>query len=359
MPNSFYDTSTLVSAINKMVRPRSFLRDRYFPCNPATDIFSTEYVLIEIKDGNKKMAPFVTPIKGGVLMERDAVRMEQFAPPTIAPSRVLRADQLRKRGFGEALYAGLTPEQRAQQTTLQDIADLDDAITRREEKMAADIMFTNKCVMKHICDDPDKSDIVQLDFADNGNNGAQYTPSEKWTVDTPWELIEADINEMIKMLTRRGIEAIDIILGTNVALTIKNNKEFKELLDIKNLDAGALKAAEDNAGAALLGSIVIAGHRLNVFTYDETYEDDETGELKEFVPVDSICISAPSAGHMCYGSTVLLEGDAGNEDFVNYPNSRVPQYVSDRKTGVREIILHSHPLPLPKKVNPWVTAEVV
>ena len=36
--------------------------------------------------------------------------MERYTPPFVAPRRVLTLDELRKRGFGEALYSQLTPE---------------------------------------------------------------------------------------------------------------------------------------------------------------------------------------------------------------------------------------------------------
>ena len=35
--------------------------------------------------------------------------MERYTPPFVAPRRVLTLDELRKRGFGEALYSQLTP----------------------------------------------------------------------------------------------------------------------------------------------------------------------------------------------------------------------------------------------------------
>lgn len=356
---SFYSTSTLVSAVDQMTKPKSFLRDRYFPCNPAVDIFNTEYVLIEIKNGSKKLAPFVTPLKGGVLMKRDAVRMEQFVPPTVAPARVLSVDDLKKRGFGEALYANLTPEQRAQQLTLMDISDLNDMITRREEKVASDILFTNKCIMKHITDDPTKTEDCELDFTNDGDNKALYTPSTNWTEDTPFSAIELDIYAMVRQLTSRGLPASDMLLGLEAALVLKNNKEFVKRLDIEHLDAGALKATEGVNGATLLGSIVVMGHKLNLFTYDEEYEDDETGELKQYIPTRSICITAPAAGHSCYGSTILLEGAAGEEEPVNYAAARVPQYLANRKSGIREVVVHSHPLLLPHNVDPWVFAEVI
>lgn len=353
---SFYSTFALISAYKMMQRPKSFLRDRYFPCNPSKDIFNTEQVLIEIGEGSKKLAPFVTPLKGGVLMKRNASRMESFTPPTIAPARTLTSDELKKRGFGEAIGGNLSPAQRQQQYLLTDIEELGDSITRREELMASDILFTNKCVMKHIADDSEKGEDVQLDFTNNGDNNALYTPSIKWTVDTAFETIERDFYAMILMLTNRGIAAEDVLMGTEVALILKNNKEFLKHLDTDNLDAGAVTAVKDVDGAALWGTIVIMGRRLNLFLYEETYEADD-GTVKSYIPADKICITAPGAGHTCYGAHSLIP--EGKEDFETYASERIPQYVVNRDKGIRKVIVYSHPVLLPKAIDPWVFATCV
>lgn len=104
MPFNFYDTHTLLMAVQQLTPAATFLRDRYFPTNDASDIFATDDVLVEFRDGSKKLAPFVAPRKGGVTVLRAGYNMERYTPPFVAPRRVLTLDELRKRGFGEALY---------------------------------------------------------------------------------------------------------------------------------------------------------------------------------------------------------------------------------------------------------------
>ena len=62
MPNIIYRTLTMIAAIQAMTPHKTFLRDRYFPTSPA-DIFPTDEVLIDYKDGNKKIAPVVAPAR--------------------------------------------------------------------------------------------------------------------------------------------------------------------------------------------------------------------------------------------------------------------------------------------------------
>ena len=112
MPFNYYDTHHLLASVQQLAPLHTFLLDRYFPTNAATDIFSTDDVLVEYRKGSKKAAPFVAPRKGGITILREGYTMKRFTPSYIAPKRPLTSDDLKKRGFGEALYTQLTPEQR-------------------------------------------------------------------------------------------------------------------------------------------------------------------------------------------------------------------------------------------------------
>ena len=175
-----FKTHTMLMMVEGLNPLYTFLRDRYFPTNDATDVFATEDVLVEYRDGSKKLAPFVAPRKGGVAVLRKGYHVERYTPPYIAPKRTMTADDLQKRGFGEALYTKLTPAQRQGALMMKDFEDLDEMIHRREEAMAAETLLTNGCVMKHITDDPNKTDDQEIRFYDGENNPAQYTPDKDW-----------------------------------------------------------------------------------------------------------------------------------------------------------------------------------
>ena len=86
MPFNFYDTHTLLMAVQQLTPAATFLRDRYFPTNDASDIFATDDVLVEFRDGSKKLAPFVAPRKGGVTVLRAGYNMERCA--SVASARL-------------------------------------------------------------------------------------------------------------------------------------------------------------------------------------------------------------------------------------------------------------------------------
>ena len=140
MAFNYYDTHHLLFSVRQLSPIHTFLLDRYFPTNAATDIFSTDDVLVEYQKGSKKAAPFVAPRKGGITILRDGYTMMRFTPSYIAPKRFLTIDDLKKRGFGEALYTQLTPEQRQGAIILGDLDNLRMMNIRRKEAMAAEVI---------------------------------------------------------------------------------------------------------------------------------------------------------------------------------------------------------------------------
>ena len=51
-----FKTHTMLMMVEGLNPLYTFLRDRYFPTNDATDVFATEDVLVEYRDGSKKLA---------------------------------------------------------------------------------------------------------------------------------------------------------------------------------------------------------------------------------------------------------------------------------------------------------------
>ena len=354
MPFNFYDTHTLLMAVEQLTPPTSFLRDRYFPTNDMNDLFATTDVLVEYKDGTKKLAPFVAPRKGGVPILRQGYEMKSFTPPNIAPSRPLSIDDIKKRGFGEALLTTLTPEQRQYSLVLKDAQELSEYITRREEWMCAEVMQTNGCIMKHIADDATEADEMEVRYYSEGSNPAKFTPSTNWTKD--YDGITADIAAMAKLLTRRGLPARELVCGGAAAEALMNNTEIQKRLDIKNYDAGRIDPATLPNGAAHIATLNIQGRLIDVICYDEVYTDDD-GDTQAFIGDKNVVLTAPGAGRLCYGAVSQIEQSDGL--FHTYTGRRVPKYLSEPQKNTRSLTMTSCPLPMPIQKNPFIVATVL
>lgn len=356
MPVNFFDTHTLLASVEEISPLRRFLLDRYFPTNTASDVFATSDVLVEYKKGTKKAAPFVAPRKNGIAVLRDGYSMKRFTPSHIAPKRTLSIDELNKRGFGEALYINLTPAQRQGVMIMNDLSELKDMNTRRKEEMAAQVMFTNACVMKEYVDDLGNYEEKEVRFYDEAQNPATYTPSANWsTSEASGKQIITDLAAMAKMLTSRGLPATDVIVAPDVADVILNNEWILKLMDNKRLEIGGIAPEELPSGATKIARLNCKGRMLDIISYDEEYEDVD-GTIKPFVPAGSICVTAAAAGRTVYGSITQLEQADG--EFHTYAGVDVPKYTSDATSNLREVMLTTAPLCMPNNANPFITAKV-
>lgn len=354
MSLDIFSTHTLLMAVKQLTPPSSFLRDRYFPTNDATDLFSTEDVLIEYRDGNKKLAPFVAPRKGGVTMFRQGYTMDRFTPPNIAPKRSLTIDDLKKKGFGEALFSQLTPEDREAMLVLRDAEELGEAISRREEAMAAEVLLTNGCIMKHIADDKNKGDEYSISFYEGSTNPAQYTPAVKW--DQTGNAMLDDLAVMIRMLTQKGLPAADFVCGPAVANAMINDAAVQKFLDNRRYELGSVRPERLAASAAVVMVLNIYGRLISVISYDETYTDD-SGKDVPYIPEGKGILTAPGAGRTLYGAVTQLE--QSDRRFHTYTGRRVPKYVADVNGNTRDLTLSSRPLMIPNHKNPFIVIDAL
>ena len=224
---NFFDNVILQAITEEIVPKRGFFKDRYFPTG-AGDIFKADEVLTEYRKGDRKLAAFVAPDVHDIPIARRGYEVHSYQPAYIAPSRVLTMDELKKRGFGEALYPGMDEAQRAARLLADDMNDMENRIAGTEEWMAAQTMISNGCTMQEMIDGKTKGNKKIVRFYDNKSDHT-YTVAKKWnaTGGDFW----ADIKAMCRMLSYRGLPAKDLILGTDAADYILADEKTRQLLD--------------------------------------------------------------------------------------------------------------------------------
>lgn len=349
MTLNYTETVALIAAFKQEQKPTTFLKSRYFPDGRT---FATDEVIVEYQDGNQKIAPFVVPEKDGKLVDRDKYVAEAYQPAYIAPKRALTIDTLKKKGFGEALYAELTPEQRALKITADDLVDMEKMIVRREEEMCSQVLQNNKLVMNHQTDDNSKPIVKHITFYTEGSNPAIYAPAELWT-SADADII-ADVAAMADQLGERGLPATDVILGAEAAAAFLNNEKILKLLDNRNYNIGAIDPTEGFNGATLLGVLNCNGHKMNFISYVAKYEAED-GTLTPYINPKDVIVTAPNCGVTNYGAITQI--DFGAADFKTYEGKRVPLY--SVKDQVKTVSLRTAPLVQPNAKSPFLKATVV
>ena len=352
---NFFDNYTLMAITKEIVNEPHFFRDRYFPTG-AGDIFDSDKVLTEYQKGDRRLAAFCSPRIGDIPVDRIGYQIHEYKPSYIGLSRSLTIDDLAKRGFGEAIYPGSTPAERAAKLQLEDLTFLDKRIARREEWMAVQTMINNACTMQEYLDANTAGEENYVAFFDSTSDHT-YTVngSKKW--DTANGEIEKDVKAMCKMLQKRGLPAADLILGSSAAEAVLANQKLRDLLD-KNLaiDFGAINNTIEYPGVVRMGTLNFGGFRLTLWDVSESYEADD-GTDTPFFPANSAMVTAPACGHMMYGRIDQI--DFGSTEFKSYAAKRVSKFFVDADKDIRKIRLGSRPLAAPKNYCPYIYAANV
>lgn len=345
----------------------TFFRDRYFPTAPG-DIYAADKVLVEYRDGDNGMAPFMLLDADPINVKRGGYEIHDYAPTCIKQSRNLTADQLKQRGFGEAILSNSTEEERAAHLVQADLALLERRFARTEELLCANTMINNGFTVNEMIDADTVGNVATVQFYDpNKGNDGVYTISTQWTTSTAWSAIVADVRAMCRALSRRGLPHTDLIVGQAVADILLGNTDFQKLV---NRDSGIIISSPivqeltQYDGVSLIGIVNFGGYRLNVISVDEQYQDKvyDSGSgtyvttWVNYFPAKGMMVTAPAAGHLMYAHIVHMDED-GNVDTIT--GKRVPDLFVDRRRKIREIILESRPFAAPNNYSPWVYAANV
>lgn len=351
-----YSTQTMITALENIPPKPVFLKDRYFPTSD-NDIFTTEDVLVDYKDEyQRKMAPCVIPMRGGIPVARTGYKTERLTPPYVAPERILTIDDLNKRQFGETLFSRRKPAEREAAILKKDLVELCEMIDMREEYMSAMVLFENGYNLRHYADEygGDKYEEFTIHFYDEESNPAVYTPSASW--DGGDDQFYQDLMVIIRAQRRRGITVSDLIMGENVAIELMKNDFLLKLLDNRRVQIGEIQPKELPNGATSYGKIIVDGIALEMISYNLQYVD-EKNIVQNLVPADSIAVTAPNTGKILYGTVTQVE--ESDRKFHSYTAKRVPHVVTNVKDSIRTLTEKSRPLAVPNVKNSTISAKVL
>lgn len=353
IPINLLDSYHLLASVEEVTHVPQFFKDRYFSTG-AEDIFAADKVLVEFKNGDEEMAPFVSRRVKDIPVERGGYEVHELQPAYIGLSRILTVDQLAQRGFGEAILPNSSEAERAARLIHNDFVDLDKRIRRREEWMSVQTILNNGLDMQEYIDAKTKGELLHIRYY-GGNSDHKYTVAKKW--DSADGHMYGDIRAMAKSLTSRGLKASDLIVGSNVADFLLDDPKIRELLDKNSgVTVGSLNPTIEADGVSVLGSLNFGGHKLTIICVDETYRG-ENGVRIPYYPANSVTVTAPECG--CTKYAQITQWDYGSETPTTYAKARVPKLILDYDHDERKLRLGSRPLTVPRNYCPFVTADNV
>ncbi|WP_163538298.1 major capsid protein [Gracilibacillus sp. YIM 98692] len=339
-----YDTRIMLPAIESMMPVRTFLKDTFFS---NVNTFTSEHVDIDYYKGRRKMAPFVSPRIEGKVMDRQGFTTKTFKPASVKPQRIITGDDINKRSIGEHIYSPKSPDERAAEMLAKDLSELDESITRREEWMAAQILFTGKVDMVG------EGVNATLDF--------DFTNSETLSGTDLWSDPDSDPYKNLKnwrlsVIQKSGLTPDTVIMASDVVDEFVNNTAMQNLLDNRRIQMGQIDPRTLPNGVTFIGTLTALG--LDIYSYDEWYYDEEEDTEKSMVPSGNVFVGSSRArSSMLYGAVTLTNSRTNN--FTTYEGSRIPDSWIQKDPAARFLQVHSRPLPVPHEVDSWYVAKVL
>jgi hypothetical protein len=348
--NLVYDTNTLIQVVPNLMRAQTFLLDKFFPNIVTSD---SEFVSIDVDVGLRRMAPFVSPLVEGKLVEQRRIQTNVFKPAYIKDKR---APDLRKpvrRMIGERIGGEMTGAEREMANLEFEMTDQIDILTRRLEWMASQALQTGTVKISG-----EGFPEVLVDFGrDSSLTVALGTGAGSWGYTAgfntngrdpaPVASIETWQHQILKL---SGANATDIVFTTTPwikflnAEGVEGSVMFPKLGDFGNrIDPGAKIAR----GAVYKGR----WGQYDLYLYNDWYID-ENGVQQPMVPDGTVLMSGPDLmGTRAFGQ---IMDPAFNYEALPF----APKTWVENDPAQRLIMMQSAPIVIPSRVNAALAATV-
>lgn len=337
-----YSTTALNRLVQSLDRPQSMLLDTYFP---ELEVSDTEDIKFDVETKRRRIAPFVSPLREGKLVEDEGYVTKSFTPAYVKDKRVHDPNKALKRRAGETIGGSLTPLQRHMANVVRSSADQLEMLTRRKEVMASEILRTGKVTISG-----EGYPTVVVDFGRNAAHTVALLTSARWGESgvSPW----ANVKTWVALKHKNGGgQTQDVIMDPSAWALFEVDPAIEKGLDTRPLSSNAdsIKAFSFNMYQGLAYQGQLGGVRF--WTYVDWYIDDAGAEQPMLPEYTVLLVSRDIEGVQHHG--VIRDEDAGLQPLEYFQKSWV---VPD--PSKRILLMQSAPLVVPYRPDASFCATV-
>lgn len=346
MPSLLYDTNTMIQVVPNLKVAQQFLLDKFFPNIVTAD---SEKVSIDVDVGIRRMAPFVSPLVEGKLVEQRRIQTNEFKPAYIKDKR---APDLRKpirRMIGERIGGDMKGIEREMANLEAEMTDQVDILTRRLEWMAAQVLIGGSVTIEG-----EGFETVVVDFGRDPALTVALAGAAKWTpanvvagTATPTANIETWQHIILK---KSGAKVTDIVFSTSAWTGFLADPLAKGAIQYPLL---AQSGNMINPGAQIEQGAVYKGKwgQYDLWVYNDWFVDDN-GVEQPMLPDGDIIMSGPyMMGTRAFGQVL---DPAFNYEALPF----APKTWVENDPAQRLILMQSSPIIIPSRVNACFSANV-
>jgi len=338
---TYFTTAQVVAAADALDPFTPWLRDMFFT---SVALFETQEIIFDRIGRRRKIAPFVSPNVPGKERERRARQATAYSAPYLKPKNSLRPNDSQVRLTGERYGGEMSMLDRHEVQVQQTLADHENEIRGREEKMCADLLINGQVV----AEGEGISDTI--DYSRDASLSTALTTTARWgeTGVLPLDNLRAWARSVGSI---SGGVVRNWVMGYGAAEIFTKDDDVREILDNRRQRDGEMSLAAGATGglddvARYIGSI----EGLNFWEYTQTYEDD-ADQTQHFWPQYGVAgIGARMDGHMAYGAI---------QDFKSMrAEARFSKIFEEDDPSTEVLLTQSAPLPVPVDINQTFYASV-
>jgi hypothetical protein len=334
-----FSTNTMLAVVESLVKPSQFLLTRYFP---AIQTETSEEIHFDVMDKTRSLAPFVSPVVAGQIINQKGYTTNTFKPAYIKDKRVFDANRPLKRMAGEQIGGSLDPMNRLRMILANEVIDQVERIERRLEVMAAEALRTGALTITG-----ENYPTQNVNFNRNADLTEILTGGECWGQAgvKPLNLLQ-DWAQL--MLQKSGAIPTDVIMTTDVWKVFREDTQVQKRLDQFRGNSTMTQQAQIAEGGVFMG--IIDG--FNIYVYSGWYVNDSDVETAILPAGTVLMTSSQLQGVQAFGA--IRDEDAGFQALPYFPKSWV-----EKDPSARMLLMQSAPLIVPTRVNASFAATVL
>jgi len=336
-----FDTRNLIAALRQMFPVKTFLKDNFFP---DTSVHNTRNIDIDIKKGKRRIPLYVKREAEGTMVERIGFVTRNYTPPYVKPKMVTTATDFLKRDESRTIYETQEgPLARAQRRLGEDLATMDEMITRAEEKQASQLLQGGILTLQG------DGFVDTIDFEVPASHKPVLSGADLWDASTgvPLEDLRTEKRRIKKS---SGLSATDVIMGEAAINAFLANPSVTSQLDTRRIDLGLIIPEERANGVTFYGRIRDVA--MDLWGYDEWYVDPITGVETEMVDPKKVIIATRGAMTKThYGAIEDLK--------ANFAMARFSKSWQEDDPSAQLVMVQSAPLLALHQVDAFVILTVL
>lgn len=322
----------------------SFLLDRYFG---EVSVSQQEQIFFDVMVGKPRLAPFVSPLVEGQIVQNEGYSTKSFSPAYIKDKRVLEDGKAVRRLAGQPIAGPLDPAAQRQRDLGMILQDQIAMVNRRLEWMASEALRTGSVTVTG-----EKYPTTVINFGRDAALTVTLAGTARWNDSAPVPLDNLETWAGL-IRTKSGSPVVDVIMAEDVWTTFRKNADVKSLLAAgrpspsTSIDLGPIAPAP--IGTAQFHGTV---GTFNIFTYADTYVNDAGGTAK-YVPDNwLLMVGSRLEGVRHFGA--IKDETAGFVAMDMYAKSW-----TQPDPAARFVMMQSAPLPVPYRINASLAAKVM